>query len=84
MPVFTADQRIEKLRPVSEGVYKSARSASRSSRTFADRAERKVIDRIVEGLKFHSGRVGPINSSGWPTSALKASCKDVNGHDQEG
>jgi uncharacterized hydantoinase/oxoprolinase family protein len=28
----------------------------------AMRAEREVIDKIVDGLKFHSWRVGPINS----------------------
>jgi hypothetical protein len=65
-PSLPADQRIEKLRPVSGGVTtKGARSASRPCRAFADRAElnlvglatraeRKVIDKIVDGLKFHS------------------------------
>jgi hypothetical protein len=63
---------------------KGARSASRPSRAFADRAERKVIDKIVDGLKFHSGRVGPINSKRLADVRFEASCKDVSRHDQEG
>jgi hypothetical protein len=51
---------------------------------FADRAERKVIDKIVDGLKFHSGRVGPINSKRLADVRFEASCKDVSRHDQEG
>jgi hypothetical protein len=63
---------------------KGVRSASRPSRAFADRAERKVIDKIVDGLKFHSGRVGPINSKRLADVRFEASCKDVSRHDQEG
>jgi hypothetical protein len=37
----------------------------------AMRAARKVIDRIVDGLKFHSERERPINSE-WLASRLKS------------
>jgi hypothetical protein len=48
------------------------------------RAEGKVIDKIVNRLKFHSWRAGLKVQNGPPMPALKASCRDVSRHDQEG
>jgi hypothetical protein len=50
----------------------------------AMRAERKVIDKIVDGLKFDSQRVGPINSKRPADARVEGFCKDVGRHDQEG
>jgi len=50
MPIFTADQRIEKLRPVSEGVYKrrslsvvAVQGFCRPRRAQGDRLDRRRL-----------------------------------------
>jgi len=70
MPIFTADQRIEKLRPVSEGVYKR-RSLSiaavqgycrprRAQGDWQDRRGAQVSQRARGADKFKAAGRGPL------------------------